>query len=214
MKIKYKLKEVSKDIYLCTINDSYDLAMTFCRVQEFYESPLEEFRGKKFNMFELMKRYALKNENGVFCYPVQWAGFNIPGSVVADMFTQGIDDFNVYDNIIYAIHNKIKKKNYYLIASKEKDTKTIEHELCHAYYFLDKNYQEAMNKLVDGLPDKIFKSLKKTLKNMGYCEDVLKDEIQAYMSTGIKDVLDIKISKKYTKPFKQFFKKYKKAKNK
>jgi len=50
MNIKYKLKEIYKGIFLVTIQDEYDLAMTFCRLQEYYESPFKQIRGKTFEM--------------------------------------------------------------------------------------------------------------------------------------------------------------------
>jgi len=41
MKIKYKINEVKPKVFAVVIEDRYDRAMTFLRVQEFYEN-LEE----------------------------------------------------------------------------------------------------------------------------------------------------------------------------
>ena len=164
-------------------------------------------------MLEFMRKYTLKNPDGVFSYPAEWAGFNIPGPTIEKMFALGIDDFNYYDNIIYSIHNKINKKKYYLIASSGEDVSTTEHELCHAFYFLDSKYRKAANELVNNLPINIFNKIKKKLIGMGYCDKVIKDEIQAYLSTGHEDVLRIRISNKTLKEFKTLFGKYKHKKN-
>ena len=61
MKIEYTLKNLYPGVYLCTIKDMYDLTMTFCRVQEFYESPFKQIRNKKFLLLEFMKLYSKKN---------------------------------------------------------------------------------------------------------------------------------------------------------
>jgi hypothetical protein len=48
---------------------------------------------------------------------------------------------------------------------------------------------------------------------MGYCNKVIKDEIQAYLATGHEDILNIKISKKTINSFNALFNKYKHKKN-
>jgi hypothetical protein len=55
--------------------------MTFLRYQEFYESPSKKFRGKSYKLLDFMKWYASEND-GIFTYPRDWAGFNFPGSII------------------------------------------------------------------------------------------------------------------------------------
>jgi len=45
--INYKIEKVKPKIFAVIIEDSYDRAMTFLRIQEFYESPNPAFRGNK-----------------------------------------------------------------------------------------------------------------------------------------------------------------------
>jgi hypothetical protein len=165
----------------------YDLAMTFCRIQEFYESPIKHIRGHKFKLLEFMATYA-KTRDGVFSYPTDWGGFNIPGPVVDRLFKLGIDDYNGYDKIIEGIHNKINKEidqpnNYYLIGSDNNKT-TVEHEYCHGLYFVNKKYRDTVNGIVKQLLPAVRKKISKVLLNLGYDESVMDDEIQAYLSTG------------------------------
>lgn len=184
MKIKYSLKNLYPGIYLCQIEDMYDLAMTFCRVQEYYESPIKEIRGRKFTLIELMSRYAKRN-NGSFSYPLDWGGFNVKGSTIEELFNLGIDDFNMYDSIIKKIHDKIIKEvgssHYYLMGA-DNTKSTIEHELCHAFYFLEKNYKKAVDNILKKLTTSAHKKIKQALLDMGYCKDVIQDEIQAYLT--------------------------------
>ena len=216
MKIKYKLKEVAKDVYLCSIKDNYDLAMTFCRAQEFYESAFKQIRGKKFNLFDFIKLYTHWSSEGAFTYPTDWTGFNIPGSIIDKMFKLGIDDFNCYDDVMNKIHNQINKKDYYLIAGVDNDDVTIKHELCHAFYYLDKKYKSNTHKLVNLLQPKVYNKLEKYLFSIGYCKKVIKDEVQAYLSTDIGGMCEIKLTQKELKNFnsvkkqlEKYFKQYK-----
>lgn len=215
MKIKTKLIKISEGIYLCEINNAYDLAMTFCRVQEFYESPFEEIRGKNFNMIEFQRLYSLKNE-GIFTYPNDWVGFNIPSSIL-NKFYKGMwvqSDWNMYDSVFKKIINQINQdKPFYLIGAQKKDQKTINHELCHAFYNLNSDYKKSVDKLINNIPRRFLDKMKKVLRKTGYCNKVLRDEIQAYLSCDSPYLEDnircdwekiIKISKKFEKHFNEY----------
>ena len=64
------------------------------------------------------------------------------------------------------------------------DTKTIDHELSHAWYYLKPEYKKAALKLVRALPEKLKEHLKKHLIKEGYTSGVIDDEIVAYLSTN------------------------------
>jgi hypothetical protein len=204
MLIKYKLKEIAQDVYLCTIKDQYDLTMTFCRLQEFYESPHKEIRNKKFKLLDFIRLYTKRRKEEVFTYPEDWVGFNVPSIVIENLYKLGIEDYNDYDRTIENIHKSINKNKYYLIAATTNDTTTIEHELCHAFYFLYKDYKNGVNKFVKKLSPVVYKVIKDKLLDLGYCKQVINDEIQAYLSTdGCSEVDDIKFNKKEIKNFKE-----------
>lgn len=185
MKIKHTLKQVYPNVYLCTIEDMYDLAMTFCRVQEFYESPIKEIRGKRFTLIELMSRYAKKNQ-GSFSYPLDWGGFNIPGPIVDNLYSEKIKDHNIYDDIILSVHKQAVEETgnskYYLIGSNT-DKSTIAHEVAHALFFLDKDYRKKTKEILKKLHKSVYKKAEKVLFELGYDKSVTEDELQAYFST-------------------------------
>jgi len=184
MKIKTELTKICDGVYLCEIDNSYDLAMTFCRVQEFYESPFEQVRSKSFTMMEFQRIYSLKN-GGTFTYPEDWSGFNIPSGIL-DKFYKGAwvqTDWNMYDTTLKKIINHIKEEGpYYLIGAQKNDQHTINHELCHAFYNLDKKYKKSVTKLINSIPRRLLDKIKNILRKTGYCNNVLRDEIQAYLS--------------------------------
>ncbi|NDB56269.1 hypothetical protein EB169_10645, partial [archaeon] len=90
------ITEVKPNIFAVIIPNGFDRAMTFCRVQEFYESPNPQFRGKHFSMWDYMKWYSKEYDRG-FSYPNDWSGFNIPFEVITpniQTFTPGLTNIN------------------------------------------------------------------------------------------------------------------------
>ena len=53
-----QFKKLRNDIILINAKDQYELASTFIRLQEFYESPFSEIKGHTFSMEEYMDIYA------------------------------------------------------------------------------------------------------------------------------------------------------------
>jgi hypothetical protein len=203
MNIKYKLKKIYPGIYLCTIKDQYDLSMTFCRVQEFYESPYKEIRGKYFKLLDLMDTYVKRRKEHVFLYPEHWCGFNIPGNVIKDLYYNDehqIVDINEYDLAVMDMNDTIEEKThkpYYLIASGEDELSTVYHEVCHGLYSLDKDYKKKTDKLISKIIPTAYKKISKVLLELGYCKAVIKDEVQAYLTTGMNMFYsDAKFNKK------------------
>jgi hypothetical protein len=173
--------------------------MTFCRLQEFYESPFEEIRGKNFRIFDFMRMYSKKNGDGCFTYANDWDGFNVPSDAIYSCYVKNkIKDLNEYDKIIQKIHNDICDKltddtnvrpKYYLIGTTGKDKSAMLHEVCHGMYNLNKIFKEKSNKIIDDIPNKIYNKMSKALKNIGYSDKTLKDEINAYLSTGYDSII-------------------------
>lgn len=195
--MKYNLKELYPNVFHVTVKDSYDLCMLFCRAQEFYESPFKEIRGKHFALLKFMEIYSKRIGNGCFTYCSDWGGFNVPGKVIYDLFSQEIIDFNLYDKTLYEIHKAIDKKDYYLIGSQPKDESTIEHEAAHAFFYLHKKYKKVALKVVNDIPKKAFAKIEKHLKDIGYSNKTLKDEVHAYVLSDLNDLTnDIKFTKK------------------
>lgn len=205
MVFKHKLTKLHEGIFLLEMDDTYDLAMTFCRAQEYYESPFNGIRGKMFTISKLMRLYSKKFGNGIFSYPVDWSGFNIPSKVIYDLYYINIvSDENEYDNFIQLIDQKIQKitrnRNYYLIGSETGMKHTIDHEIAHGFYYLNKDYRNKSNKIVDSIKESSLQKIKKHLLKIGYNEKVFRDEVQAYISNDPEYFIqNAKLNKKETK---------------
>lgn len=190
----WELKEISPRVFQLSFGNSYDLGMRFVRFQEYYESPCPDFRGSTFTLLDYMDWYAKAND-GVFSYPDDWAGFNVPGWVFREVLDKNkIEDWNQYDEFMLSIINEIRSKipkddpdNFYLIGIVHGDEETMDHELAHAFYYVFPEYKKEMNACLDklGRNSKEVKLMYEWLEKQGYDQSVFDDEAQAYFATGV-----------------------------
>jgi hypothetical protein len=225
MKINYELKEIYPKVFLVTTENSYDLAMTFCRVQEFYESPHKEIRGKNFDMVEFQRLYTMRRGEDCFTYPADWTGFNVPSKIIwYCYFANNIPNPNQYDETFETIvrkitenTNSIRDAKYYLIGAQAGNQTTIDHEVAHAFYYLYPAYKKEANKIIKQLPKRLEKKITDWLLEIGYNKKVIKDEIQAYLTAENLSDNDVSTSptedkklEKIAKELKKLNEKYKK----
>ena len=217
--VKGVVKEIKPNIYCVLVDDNYDRAMLFCRYQEFYESPYKKFRNKYFTWMEYMRFYKDVWKKKTFTYPEDWSGYNIPSNILQiahHIFCGETEYDNVMNDIYWYCVSDVQKKNegkdidWYLIGASSKDLRTLDHEIAHGLYFTNRNYKKDTNKLIKEIKPTHYDKLKKKLIKMGYVSDkkIINDEIQAFMSTGLYNDLDIKELKKYESKFIKNFKKY------
>lgn len=194
-----KFIELPRSIYQVEVDTQYELCMTFIRLQEFYESPFEEIRGKYFSLEKYMDCYAA--EYGNFTYPTDWNGFNVPGNVVQDFFNSAKFSFGhnlshkeywLYHTLFDAdlIGTGNKDKFYLLGTHAETDKKglkvneALDHEYAHAFWYLSSEYRQDQEENLSKLSKKTTKAIHRALKEKGYTEGVFEDETQAYLSTS------------------------------
>lgn len=168
--------------------------MIFCRVQEYYECPNSNFKGKTFDIWEYMKWYSIEYKRG-FTYTNDWGGFNIPMDVAIKCYSELPAPQNEYDNIMASIlekiddvlyKNDIEHENAYIIGSGNDtaDNKTFKHELCHALYYTNPEYKATALSITNSINPAHYKIFKDNLLSFGYTEQVVDDEIQAYLQYG------------------------------
>jgi len=208
--MKYKIKEIRPNIFAVVVKDDYERAMLFCRVQEFYESPGVSFRDKKFSIWEYYRWYSRENF-GSFSYPMDFVGFNLP-LVVAKKCYEMNELETPYDIEMKKIVDDLYDdgKRNYLIGVDSLKNSTFRHELAHALYYSDLDYKSEMDDLTRALSEFNMSRFKRNLQAIGYCSGVVKDEIQAYMSTEInkKITRGIKNKKSLHQKYKSVLKRY------
>lgn len=191
-----ELYKVSNNIYSVVIVDPRLRTHLFMRYAEFYETPNEDFRNKKFSVDEYINWYKKERDSELFSYQFDWAGFNIPSTSIRRCIDQ-IEDPNDYDIIMKNIFDTTIENNngrdFYLLGadSIDLDDETFRHEISHGLYTTNKTYKTKMDRLTKNLPERIYKQLKAAILEMGYTDGVVDDEIQAYMSTGLGDMSKI-----------------------
>jgi len=212
-----ELFEMLPGIFALVIKDDKLRARVFMRYQEFYESDSDTFRGKGFKWYDYVKYYKEKTKKDYFSYHEDWAGYNIPCDSIESCITK-IPDLNFYDLIMFSVVDTIREKvgseNFYLIGidqSDGEDPSLIFHEVAHGLWFSSKGYKNKQMDNIQQLPEYVKNSMAKKITGMGYGENVVDDEIQAYLSTGIGDNMTrIKDIKKSQIPFKETFDVYSK----
>ena len=204
----YEIKEVRDRVFAVIMEDDYARPMTFLRVQEYYESPNPDFRGKHFNIWDYIEWYS-RTKKGAFTYAFDWSGFNIPLPIAWECY-EGKDKepkkgYNgvrslpdtwkskwdeTMKDIIWTVQSRMFNKksrrdmNAYIIGAKDTENSTFQHEVAHGLYYTNKEYRELMDEITQTIPLNHYLKFRSNLLKMGYTESVVDDEIQAYLSWG------------------------------
>lgn len=209
---KIRLTRLAENIYAIKIKDPILLANLFMRHQEYYESDIEEIRGQEFTMEQFVQAYKTRMSNDNFTYYLDWGGFNVPGHVLNESISI-TKDINFYDKVMHIINKKIGElspENFYLIGMSPDSTQTLRHEIAHALWFLDSDYKQKQLTNIQTISSETKEEISNILLDMGYCQPVIDDEIQAYFSTGLLPEMRriepcSKLSVQFRKTFDDFF---------
>ena len=187
----FKSSKPIKNCLLLEYNTQKDLALSFCRVEEYYEGN-PKINGEILSLEEFIDHFM--DKNGKINYFEYWSGFNIPGYAFTQWFGTKASDKTKWE---LALADEVAKKldmtkPFYIIGGKKGDMNVIDHEIAHALYYMNENYKSFMLDVIYKFYQwdrKNYVKMVKKLKKMGYGENVIKDEIQAYMSTSTKKEL-------------------------
>lgn len=168
--------------------DKWELAMTFLRMTEYYESMNPAFQGHVFTMEEYMDWYVReysksKKPYGAFTYASDWSAFNVPARAVRAVY----DMFSQHSQKELWLFQELEKDHafanpdFYLIGNQRGSPKaSFDHEFRHALFAVNSEYREEVVSVVSHYP--LVELSQWILKH--YAPSVLVDEIQAYALTG------------------------------
>ena len=168
----------TENIYLIESQNRQNLAETFMRFQEYYESPV--FSGRYFSVHEFAAWYTSKY--GAFSYARDWSGFNIPSWVMEPFKNGSFGELTEKEQKLLSFF-KNKEGNFYIIGATPQDEwfkDTVKHEYVHGAFFTSPSYK---SDVISTINEKNPEAVKKALREMGYGEDVLTDEANAYLLT-------------------------------
>ena len=167
-------RKIAKGIYLLRFKTQYQLAATFLRVQEYYDSP--RFHGRIFSLEEFMDWYAQRYGN--FTYYEDWSGFNVPSSALKPFYEGKFDPLSEKEKELLRLFRGLRER-FYVIGICGSDARdSLTHELAHALYFIDDCYRKAVQKAMRGHKTK---KLARQIAGAGYANHVIPDEIHAYL---------------------------------
>ena len=163
--------EIADGIFLVRFPTQYELASTFLRIQEHYES--SRFRNRVFTLEDYMDWYA--SEFGAFTFFEDWSGFNVP-STAFEPFKKGEFDPLLKKETRLLSRFRGTRGPFYVIGIAS--NKDLKHELAHALFFTRPDYKRAV---LAALQHYDTSALEKKLARMGYHRHVLRDEVHAYL---------------------------------
>lgn len=165
-------------IYLIESESRQVLAETFMRFQEHYESPV--FGGKVFSAGEFADWYA--SEYGDFTYHKDWSGFNIPSKVLKPFIQGDFDPLTAREQKLVELARKVKGEFYIIGATREDEdlNDTIKHEFVHGAFATNPEYRQDVIRCIKAHRPEV---VRRVLAGMGYGDNVLDDEINAYLLT-------------------------------
>lgn len=169
-KAHFKVKEVKPNVFLLRFRSRKEMTSTLHRFQEFYESA--KYRNKLFTLKEFFDYNCSQNE-GKFKYHTYVDGINFPSSILKSfkfmpaLTTKEKQVLSLFEN-----------KTCYIIAVVGNDKDTLRHEMCHAFYFLNKSYKHQVQKILKNSNLTIFKDF---MKSIDYHKSVHLDEAHAFL---------------------------------
>src|SRR3989344_945532 len=164
------------NIYLIESRTRQDLAVAFMRFQEYYESP--EFKGRVFSVDDFAHWYTRKF--GSFSYSGDWYGFNIPGTVLAPFKNGDFNPLTASERRLIDFCSGVDGNSYIIGAtpSAEFFKETVQHEFVHGAFYTNVEYKR---EVVSCVNDFNIHTVRNGLLKMGYCDDVVIDETNAYV---------------------------------
>lgn len=190
----YKIKQIMPSLYHFEFKQKHDLFLSVMMVQEFYESQDKKIKGKKFTLEDMIVAYSKMNEDGDFSYFLDWNAFNFPDMAVKKYLKLNRDTLmiretttlNEMEKIIGAEDTTPNPKVYFIATYTEKNKhagRDLKHEIAHGLYYTNSMYRRVMDELLWTYRDLVSK-IYVALSELNYCDDVLADEAQAYLSTS------------------------------
>lgn len=188
-----KVTKLSSKQLLIEFKTRKEMNLTCWRMSEFSEG-YEELR-TYYTPDVFIDKWS--DEDGKITYWEYWEGHNITKKKILEFAKAfhknesgefGNDSFKyVRDNVsnreikVIELLDQIDDDGH-VIFIEEGDEITFKHEIAHSYYFLYPEYKTRADSIVYGLPPQTQGFIKKGLREMKYSDDVLQDEIQAYLT--------------------------------
>lgn len=177
-----KITKLSNKRLLLEFPTRKEMTLSNFRISEFYEGK-EGIKGCSWTPDKFIDLYS--DENGRIEYFEFWEGFNYPVKSINDfycVFESDVEDSRLSDREIKILEaSKQIDKDGYIISCVEGDEITLKHETAHALFFENVEYRNKVTEIINTLDAETISKFRSHLFLMRYNEDVLIDEMQAYL---------------------------------
>lgn len=209
---------LTEHIFHVKFETQNELAKTFVRFQEHYESP--EFRGKFFTLEEFKEWYIANSaegkRTGEFTYYQDWHGFNIPSEILEPFYQSEFDPLSSEERQLLDLFKDRRGERFYIIGTHgDKDIATLRHEIAHGLFYTNPEYKREVMKILDEVDTEIRMEINTYFQTRGaYHRYVWVDETHGHIMT-YPDVLErngidispiLHINKKLNLLFDKYFK--------
>lgn len=167
-------QQIANGIYLLRFKSQYELASTFLRFQEHYESSY--FRRRVFSLEDYMDWYAARF--GAFTYLQDWSGFNVPSTAFDAFYDGRFNPLLRKEERLLRLFAHVERPFYVIGIYRDDD---LRHELAHAMFFMRPAYRREIRAAMRQYNTT---ALKRHLASLSYHAHVLEDEVHAYLISG------------------------------
>lgn len=188
-----EIKNIGLGIILLTFKNQYEMTSSLIRMQEYYESEFDDILHNFFTLEEYIDLVYEKYPEQGFDYYDSVVGCNIPGDFIRDFFDvfhKEYNDLRVKEKYVFDILKPyiMSNKKFYMIANYKEgidgsNLEVLNHEISHGFYDIFRDYSDVMDLLTVEIRSKYPKFIQ-AIKNKGYSEHMLDDEIQAFLATS------------------------------
>jgi hypothetical protein len=164
-------------LLLVRFNDRREMGRAMMRLQETYENPQVRWDDSVEWIRTVVSRQAVTNGQP---YEEYWEGFNVPGHHVLHVIS-GAKDATAFERWLL---RRCQRGVSYVAVWDGTSIKTLIHELSHACYHIHINYElevEAALEVLRAADREGYLSARETLRIMRYGENILDDEMAAYL---------------------------------
>lgn len=169
-----------------SFENQYLMNATMCRVQEFYEAPQLELKGQVFSLEQFLD---IQGQSGYLDYFIKWSGDNVPGNVFVDWVSKftGKTPFLEKEleliNLVKDCSESLFDSGKFYVIGTYGNNDATEHELAHSFFYLSEDYKKEILQIINDTRKQFVEELFLLIKNIGYCDDVLPDELNAFVVT-------------------------------
>lgn len=169
-------------IHILSFSTRHLLTSSFLRIQEYHSSI--RFRELVFSWEEFMDWYA--TTYGSFSYLSDWSGCNVPDMAFRPFQAGRFDPLTKKEQRL--IKTVASFERPYCVAGIIQDAPThiVANQIVQALYYLHPEYRTKVKKL---LSENALPRIRKKLRWMGYCEEVMEDKMNAHLVGGFGEQL-------------------------